>query len=171
MIIRPADIDDAQAIATIHVRSWQHAYADILPEDGLRALSIENRAQQWAGWLQAEENPLHPLVAEIDDDIVGFANWGPGQEMDDDPSTVKLYSLYVLPDVKNKGIGSALLTAAEVDMIASGATCGYLHVLEENTSSRAFYERHGWQETPQSAQVEQFFDMEMTTVEYRKSFA
>lgn len=171
MIIRPADIDDAQAIATIHVRSWQYTYTDILPEEGLQALSIEQRTLQWAGWLQAESGPMQTLVAEIDDEIVGFVRWGPSSDDDADSSTVMLYSIYVAPATVSKGIGSALLKAAEVDMIASGATTGTLHVLEENTSSRKFYERHGWQEEPDSAEVEQFFGMEMTTVRYRKSLS
>lgn len=170
MIIRPADIDDAHAIATIHVRSWQHAYADILPEDGLDALSIDQRASQWAGWLQDESSPIQTLVAESDGNVVGFCSWGPSQDEDADQDTVMLYSIYVLPDSTSKGVGSALLEAAEVDMIASGAVCGTLHVLEQNTSTREFYERHGWQEEPDSAQVEHFYGMEMTTVQYRKSF-
>lgn len=169
MIIRPADIDDAHAIATIHVRSWQHTYTDILPEEGLQALSIEQRALQWAGWLQAETSPMQTLVAEIDDKIVGFARWGPSSDDNADSTTVMLYSLYVLPDATSKGIGSALLEATVVDMIASGAEIGTLHVLKENIPSRKFYERQGWQEEPDSTEVEHFFGMEMTTVRYRKS--
>lgn len=170
MIIRSADIDDAHAIAAILVRSWQHTYTDILPKDGLENLSIDQHSQQWAGWLQDESRPVQTLVAEDGDKVVGFVSWGPSSDDDADPDSMMLYSIYVLPDSKSKGIGSALLEATEVDMIASGATLGTLHVLEENAPTRKFYERHGWQEEPDSAQVEQFFGMEMTTVRYRKSF-
>ena len=38
--IRQATLADAHAIATIHVQSWQHAYADILPAEALAALSV-----------------------------------------------------------------------------------------------------------------------------------
>lgn len=171
MIIRTADIDDAHAIATIHVRSWQHAYSDILPEDGLEALSIEQRATQWAGWLQAESSPMRTLVADNDGIVDGFASWGPVNETDIDPTTMMLYSIYMLPESAGKGIGSALLEAVEVEMIASGAEMGLLQVLEQNTRTRTFYERHGWQLEPDSARVEEYFGMTMTTVRYRKSFA
>lgn len=170
MIIRPADIDDAHAIATIHVRSWQHTYTDILPEDGLQNLSIEQRTQQWAGWLQDESSPTQTLVAENDEIIEGFASWGPSPDDDAEPGTVMLYSIYVKPTSTSGGIGSALLEAAEVDMIASGATLGTLRVLEENDLARKFYEKHGWQLEPESNLVEEFYGMEMTTVRYRKSF-
>lgn len=170
MIIRPADIDDAHAIATIHVRSWQYAYADILPREGLANLSIEQRTQRWAGWLQAESNPMRVLVAEVDDRVVGFASWGPHEEGDADPDSVMLYSIYLLPDSMHMGIGSQLLEAVEVDMIASGARHATLEVLKDNSSTRQFYERHGWEFEPDSESEQTFFDMDMITVRYRKSF-
>lgn len=172
MIIRPADIDDAHAIGTIIVRSWQDAYDGILPADGLANLSIEERQQQWAGWLQAEASPMQTLVAEIDGRVVGFASWGPSTDEDEanDPTIQMLYSIYLLPDAKNKGIGSALLEAAEVEMIAAGAHIGSLHVLEQNTPTRAFYERHGWKLVENSARTEHYFGMDMVTVRYRKQF-
>lgn len=170
MIIRPADIDDAHAIGTIIVRSWQHAYKDILPADGLSNLSIEERAQQWAGWLQAEASPMQTLVAEINQKVVGFTSWGPSSDDDDadDPDVVMLYSIYLLPDSMSKGVGSSLLEAAEVEMIAGGAQVGTLHVLEQNSATRKFYERNGWQLEENSAREEHFFGMDMVTVRYRK---
>ncbi len=171
MIIRPADFDDARDIATILVRSFQHTYVDILPKEGLDAISIDQHAQKWAGWLQDESRPIETHVAEVNGKIVGFASWGPSTDDDASPDTAMLYSIYVLPDSKSKGVGSALLEAAEVDMIASGATLGTLHVLVENTPTRKFYERHGWKEEPDSTQVEEHFGMEMTTTRYYKSFS
>lgn len=171
MIIRPADIDDARAIATIHVRSWQHAYIDILPEHGLAALSIDDRTQQWSGWLQAENSPTRALVAEKRDVVVGFAAWGPNTDAHAEPDTAMLYSIYLHPDHMGEGIGSQLLEAVEVEMIAEGYSAAELHVLEENTPTRWFYENLGWKLIPDSAQVEHFFEMSMTTVRYRKALS
>lgn len=171
MIIRPADIDDARAIATIHVRSWQHAYIDILPEHGLAALSIDDRMQQWSGWLQAENSPMRALVAEKRDAVVGFAAWGPNPDTNTEPDTAMLYSIYLHPNHMGEGIGSQLLEAVEVEMIAEGYSAGMLHVLEQNAPSRSFYERHGWKLVPDSAAVEHFYEMSMTTVCYRKALS
>lgn len=44
---RPATVDDAPAIAAIHVRSWQRAYADLLPADFLAGLDVEQRVAYW----------------------------------------------------------------------------------------------------------------------------
>lgn len=173
MIIRPADIADATAIGTIIVRSWQHAYSEILPAEGLARLSIDERSQQWAEWLQAETQPMQALVADEDGQVVGFTSWGPSSDEDDaaDPDTVMLYSIYSHPDWMHKGVGSSLLRAAEAEMIAEGAHEGVLHVLEENAPTRVFYERHGWYLEENSARSEHFFEMDMTTVRYRKHFA
>jgi ribosomal protein S18 acetylase RimI-like enzyme len=170
MIIRAAVIDDAHAIATIHVRSWQHAYADILPQDGLDNLSIEDRSQQWAGWLQADSGEMNTLVAEIDEEVVGYASWGPSSDDDAEPGTIELYSIYVLPESMNAGIGSALLEAVEVDMIASGSEAATLHVLVKNTLTRKFYERYGWRAEPDSEREESYYGMDMVTIRYRKTF-
>lgn len=171
MIIRPAEVDDARAIATIHVRSWQDTYIDILPEHGLAALSIDDRMQQWSGWLQAENNPTRALVVEMDEMVVGFAAWGPNTDANAEPGTAMLYSIYLHPNHKGAGIGSQLLESVEVEMIAEGHAAAVLHVLEQNAPTRTFYERHGWKLIPDSAEVERFFEMNMTTVRYRKQLS
>jgi len=39
--VRPAAIGDAEAIAAIHVRSWQVGYRGVVAESVLAALSVE----------------------------------------------------------------------------------------------------------------------------------
>lgn len=168
MIIRQAEIDDALAIATIHVRSWQYAYRDILPDAQLDALSIPDREKRW----QHQLDPAHPVETEVvekDDHVVGFASWG--LIPDSHPVTAMLYSMYLDPSVMGIGYGSDLMQAVEVDMIAAGATLGTLHVLADNSPTRQFYERHGWQLEQESDQTETFFGIKVNTVVYRKSFA
>ena len=167
MIIRQADIEDALAIATIHVRSWQHAYRDLLPEDQLESLSVAEREQQWTRHLDPG-NSTETVVIEEDGDIVGFASWG--IIPDSQPVTAMLFSMYLDPAAMGKGYGSALMQAVEVDMIAAGALIGTLHVLRDNTPTRAFYERHGWQVVPDSEQTETFFAINVDTVVYHKHF-
>ena len=49
MIIRDAELRDARGIAEAHVRSWQAAYATIVPDEDLAQLSVDQREQFWAG--------------------------------------------------------------------------------------------------------------------------
>ena len=167
MIIRQADIDDALAIATIHVRSWQHAYRDFLPGDQLASLSIAEREQQWKRHLDPA-NPVETVVIEGNGEVMGFASWA--IIPDSQPVTAMLFSMYLDPAAMGKGYGSALMQAVEVDMIAAGSVVGSLHVLRDNTSTRAFYERHGWMAVPDSDQTETFFAIDVDTVVYHKHF-
>lgn len=167
MIIRQADIDDALAIATIHVRSWQHAYRELLPGDQLASLSIAEREQQWKRHLDPA-NPVETVVIEGNGEVMGFASWG--IIPDSQPVTAMLFSMYLDPAAMGKGYGSALMQAVEVDMITAGAVVGSLHVLRDNTPARAFYERHGWVAVPDSDQTETFFAIDVDTVVYHKHF-
>lgn len=167
MIIRQAEQTDALAIATIHVRSWQHAYRDLLPADQLAALSIPDRELQWHSQLAAT-SPQHTSVAEIDNAVVGFVSWGIIPESK--PVTAMLYSIYMIPIAMGQGTGSALLGETEQGMIAGGAAIGTLNVLIKNTPTRAFYERHGWLLQSGSEQTEHFFGIDVRTVAYRKVF-
>ncbi len=38
--IRPATLEDATAIAAIHVQSWRETYAGIMPEEVIGRLSV-----------------------------------------------------------------------------------------------------------------------------------
>ena len=49
--VRTARADDAEALATAHVRAWQAAYRGILPQDYLDAIDLDARVEQWRGWI------------------------------------------------------------------------------------------------------------------------
>ena len=45
--VRDATVDDAHAIAEVHVASWRWAYRGQVPEAILDALSVEDREAMW----------------------------------------------------------------------------------------------------------------------------
>jgi GNAT superfamily N-acetyltransferase len=102
------------------------------------ALAVELLDESLAG-----DDDYRFLGAYADDDLVGYACWGPT------PGTQGTYDLYwivVEPTWQGKGIGTQLLDAVEKALTADG---GRLLVVE--TSSRAdyaptrtFYERRGY---------------------------
>jgi GNAT superfamily N-acetyltransferase len=61
-----------------------------------------------------------------------------------DGPLAELEELYVVPDLRDRGIGTALLTAA-VDLVRSrGGAEVHINVDEIDTDTRRFYERHGF---------------------------
>ena len=119
MLIRPADASDAEAVAAVQLRS--RAAAAMPP--GIHT-DVEVRA-----WLASRLVTDDVWVAEVDDEVVGYARMTPAW-LDD---------LYVVPEHAGQGVGSALL-----DVAKSQQPAGFcLWVFEMNEPARAFYARHG----------------------------
>lgn len=47
MQIRKATLQDAEAIARVHVDSWKTTYKGIIPDNVLNNLSYTQRTEQW----------------------------------------------------------------------------------------------------------------------------
>ena len=102
MEIRRATGDDALAIATVHVRSWQSAYEELLPQSYLDRLDPRDGAEQWRAVLGTTAWPTTGILVLLDEPgtIIGFAHLGPTRDDDDDPTTVgELQTLYLDPGV------------------------------------------------------------------------
>ena len=145
LVIRDAVADDAEAVARVHVRSWQAAYEGLIDQEVLDGLSVTERADGWRR-IFAEPLPtsLGTLVAERDGAVVAWASFGSGRDLDG-PDDAELYGLYADPDAWSTGAGHALLDAAEQRMIDAGHTRAYLWVLDGNDRADRFYARHGWE--------------------------
>ena len=103
MFLRRAEPGDEDAVARVHVRSWQVAYRGLLPDDYLDRLAPADRA---ARYTFAEAGPRSPrtTVAVGEDGICGFATTGPSRD-DDKSGAGELYAIYVHPDWWNRGVG------------------------------------------------------------------
>ncbi|MFS0894286.1 N-acetyltransferase family protein [Microbacterium sp. 179-I 3D3 NHS] len=143
--VRTARADDADEIASIHVRSWRAAYRGLIDQEVLDSLSVADRA---AGWRRFIADPLPTtlgqLVAVRDGVVVGWTTFGSGR----DPDALtdgEVYGIYADPDAWSTGVGHALLAGAEERMTDAGRTRAYLWVLDGNDRADAFYARHGWE--------------------------
>jgi GNAT superfamily N-acetyltransferase len=147
--IRRAVEADAAALAGLHVRAWQWAYRDLLPDAYLDALPQQRaqRADMWRRLLQGGRPDRPVWVAERGGAIAGFCNTAPVQDDRRDtaaPDTAELFTLYLEPDVVGTGVGAALMRHALADLRAHGYRTAILWVLDTNTRARRFYERGGW---------------------------
>ncbi|HVC71921.1 MAG TPA: GNAT family N-acetyltransferase [Acidimicrobiales bacterium] len=147
MEIRRATIDDAGAIATVHVRSWQSAYAGVLPQSYLDGLDPRHSGRQWAAVLEATAWPGTGTLVLTGESgtVIGFAHLSPTRDDDDDSTTVgELQTLYLDPLVWRGGGGSVLLRAVTTQMAEAGFQAGIAWTLDNNERARSFYEHHGW---------------------------
>jgi GNAT superfamily N-acetyltransferase len=142
MQIRRADPADAIAVAQVHVRSWQAAYRNLLPDDYLDQLRPEGRAEKYEF---ASVDPRMPrtIVAVEGSLIHGFATTVPARDPDL-PLCGEIYALYVDPSQWGRGLGVALLSAARAHLFQSGFRKAALWVLTGNVRADHFYRMDGW---------------------------
>jgi ribosomal protein S18 acetylase RimI-like enzyme len=167
-IIRLAEPKDVSGLAEVHVRTWQHAYRDQIPDDFLDGLSVEGRTSLWETWLSQLSSDSAVHVASRGATIVGFCWVGPAREGVPVNLAGELYAIYVLPDYQNEGLGSKLMTAGLNSLKACGFREATLWVLESNAPSRSFYERRGWS-TSAVSKTEQWQELNLVEVQYRIS--
>jgi GNAT superfamily N-acetyltransferase len=150
MRIRQAGPDDASAVADVYVRSWQAAFAGLLPQPYLDAMDPGREEPAWKALIAEAQWPsAGVLVAESDAGIVGFTGFGPSQEA---PSVAEIGTLYTLPEVWSTGIGRQLMRGVLTTLDqAAHYTHATLWVLEANQRARRFYEAAGWR--PDGASV------------------
>lgn len=141
--VRRAGEADAEAIADLHVRSWQWAYRGLVPDAALDAMTAVERLPGWRRDLGP--GTVHRVwLAEWDGRAVGFAAWGPSRDAGAPPGTAELYAIYLHPDAAGSGAAGTLLAAAREEMRAEGVGRATLWVLAGNPRARRFYERSGW---------------------------
>jgi GNAT superfamily N-acetyltransferase len=145
MLLRPAQPEDALAVARVHVRSWQAAYRNILPDDYLDQLRPEDRAAKYD---LATRDPLEPrTIVAVEEGMTpairGFATTMPVTDSEM-PGYGELCALYVDPQRWGKGLGVALVSAARAQMWEHGFRNAILWVLTGNVRAERFYQNDGW---------------------------
>lgn len=141
-VIREAATGDAVGIARVQVTTWRTAYAGLVPDRVLDALSVPASASRWESHIA--EATARVWVAERSRDVVGFLSGGPGRDDDLPPGTGEVYAVYVLPGSQRGGLGRGLLGAATAWFREQGHTHAALWVLTGNAPARAFYARCGY---------------------------
>jgi ribosomal protein S18 acetylase RimI-like enzyme len=123
VLLRRAGTADAAAIAAVHILSREVTMPYLPPR---RRTDAEVEA--WVRDVVLRDAAV--WVAEENGRVVGYAAVE-GDELD---------ALYLLADVRRRGIGSRLLAAAKAHR-PQGLT---LFVFQKNTGAQAFYARHGF---------------------------
>lgn len=133
---RWAVVEDASALADVHVSTWQRAYRGIFPDEFLDSLDRDRREAWWRRFISGGAR-----VHVIDDGrVVGFCHAGES----DESGWGEVFSIYVQPSHWGLGLGRELLLAGQRTISEQGLSRALLWVLEANRRGRVFYERQGW---------------------------
>lgn len=140
---RMAKRSDAEAIASLHARSWRENYRGAFLDSFLDGDLLGERLRVWSERLE------HPSVDQLAQlavegaNLVGFVcAYGAH-----DPQWGSLIdNLHVAAAAMRRGVGSTLMRLAGVWLARRYPDLGvYLLVLEDNSPARRFYEQLGGQ--------------------------
>src|SRR5437879_10038629 len=139
-LVRAAGIDDAAAIARVHVATWKTAYRGLLPDDFLASLSESHYQERWQRTIADHGSGVY--VAEDGREVVAFASGG-RERAGEDGFGGELYAIYVMRESQGRGHGRALVRAVTAGLRKMGLTEMIVWVLRDNFPTRRFYERLG----------------------------
>jgi GNAT superfamily N-acetyltransferase len=139
MHVREATIEDARAIAEVHLASWKTTYPGIIAQEYIDGLRVEDGEARWVARLT--EKAATVFVAEDEVGIFGFAAGGAMMHPVDGYQG-ELGAIYLLASHQGKGAGAALVRSMARELRRQGFTNMVVWVLKENPA-RGFYERMG----------------------------
>jgi ribosomal protein S18 acetylase RimI-like enzyme len=93
----------------------------------------------------AESPPQAHLVAEINGTVVGYIRLRPASPLPENAHVIGVFGLAVAPDARHRGVGTALLTAAEQHARARGARKLSMRVLSTNPDAIRLYTGLGFE--------------------------
>ena len=133
-IIREMVEEDIKQVQDVAKESWNSTYEGIISreiQENFLSLAYNN------GMLEKRLETTLFFVAELENDIVGFANFSPIVR----EGEVELSAIYIYPDQQGKGIGTALLQECIKNL--ENIKEIYVDVEKENEVGKTFYEAKG----------------------------
>lgn len=133
--VRPGTPADAPAVERVARAAWHDTYDDVLGPD-----AVDTKLTEWY-----DPDALRETIREdgvffvAGEDAVGFAQATPGED------GWHLARIYVHPDRRGEGIGTALLEAVEHALAERGVERYELAVLADNEVGVGFYEARGFE--------------------------
>ena len=135
-------VEDAAAIAGVHIESWRTTYKGIFPKSLLDGLSVADRTRFWNETLAKPPVPFVTLVAcDEAGRVAGFVCGGTERtgELGCDG---ELQAMYLLESVQRRGLGTLLIRRFVRELQSAGLNSMAVWVLARNPSRR-FYEALG----------------------------
>jgi ribosomal protein S18 acetylase RimI-like enzyme len=136
--VRLAVAQDAVEIGNVARRTWNDAYAGIIPPENQERLlgrwyapaALEKAIGRRESWF---------YVAVVQGEVIGFAQFIMGEN-----GRGELTRIYVLPEWQRREVGSGLLREGLAALSTQGAGEVFVHVEKGNARAIGFYERRGF---------------------------
>ncbi len=138
-IIRKNELKDQEQMAHIKVDGWRTAYDKIVASKYLNELNYEAQTERYIRSFEDYKDLV--LVAVEGNEILGYSCFDIKKFYEKYDS--ELVSLYIKPDHKGKGIGSALFKETVKELISRDRKNMIVWCFAENEKAIRFYEKLG----------------------------
>ena len=128
--LRPAEPDDAQAVAALWFAGWRDGHLGHVPEELVRIRTEDSFADR------ALQHVADTVVAVVGGQVAGFIM----------VADAEVEQVYVDQRHRGSAVAPLLLAEAERLVAAAGHPVAWLAVVEGNERARRFYEREGWRD-------------------------
>ncbi len=144
--IRLAEDGDGPRLGQLHVDAWHEAYTGLVADELLASLDVSERQAAWSSRLPIDlSEPNRTWVAEVGDELVGFAGCCPCRDKDLAPEDCgEISAAYIRAAYYDRGLGYALIGPTLRHLRACGHRVATLWVLQGNERAIRFYERVGF---------------------------
>lgn len=132
--VREATANDVVAIRDVATKAWYNTYLNIYAASTINELLVASYNETHLK-KRLEEQLF--LVAEEEEEIVGFANFIYGKEL-------YLSAHYVHPESQHKGYGTSLLEKG-LEHFQDKYDVVYLEVDNKNEGAIKYYQNHGFE--------------------------
>ena len=141
IVVRGAELGDAEGIARVCAEGWRDTYQGIYSAERIESVIAEYSVpERVAGEIAAPQGWDGWIVALDGSTVVGAGGGGMIE-----PGMAEIFVLYLDPGRRREGIGTVLLKTITEQQQAQGARKQWVSVEPENRKGLPFYEAHGFQ--------------------------
>jgi len=137
-VIRKKEAKDCLGIAHVVTVAWNETYKGIIPDWFLEELK-NNEDERAKKSYEIDNN--QQLVLEVDNEIVGFVNYGILEDKEFN-NCGEIFALYIVSKVKGNGFGRKLVEKAVLELKKFGCDKMIISCLKGNPSNE-FYKHIG----------------------------
>lgn len=142
MGLRNAPVDDAEAIAKVHVASFRQAFRGIFPDSKVDGFTVALRKPKIVELLSDDQT--RNIVFEGSEGIIGFVDFGKSRDENTKKICGEIYAIYVDPSSWGKQVAQHLLDEALNQLREYGYLEMTLWSVKDNLRARNFYLKSGF---------------------------
>ena len=165
-VVRVAVSADGERIGEAHAEAWKVGYEGLFPADQLAA-AVDVRRLMWLGLVGDSALGGTLLVAEEQEQVVGFIHFGTASEND---QLGEVYGFYVHPSSWGTEVAPAHMDRA-ISSLTESFSWAILWTHLGAGRARRFYEKAGWRETGNQRQETTWDGLSHPAVEYERQLA